>query len=59
MAWQAAESEEGMEEEEEDEDQTCVWGTDIHVPTLCKRLRRFLKHFQEEGAAVPNYLSFL
>lgn len=56
---QVAESEEDLGEEDDDEDQTCVWGTDINVPTLCRRLRRFLKHYEDEGANEPKYVALL
>ena len=55
---QAADSEAGLDDEEEG-DQTCVWGTNIHVPTICRRLRRFLKNFEEPGAAQPKYIALL
>lgn len=56
---QAADSDDDLGQEEDDEDQTCVWGTDIHVPTLCRRLRRFLKHYEDAGALEPKYMALL
>lgn len=56
---QGHDDDEDMEDEDDGEGQTVVWGTNIHVPTLCRRIRRFLRNFEEEGAHEPKYLALL
>ena len=45
--------------DEDDNMQTLVWGTNIHVPTLCRRIRRFLRHFEERDTGESKYVALL